>query len=564
MCTVSHHEALLILIKDQLERHARSIDMPHFISVPTLQLREYASTFERIRSRESLTAVVKEIISFAATNRERARIVSFTLPHLLRLCSTANKRHLLTVVLNHPSKSLRKRLAYGVIRSASGREQLLELLTPARARQLANCGSRKLTELVAKALVLRTLEPFNVPFGMWQRRFKDNNSKNRQTARERVRELESVARKGLEALDKLSYLSHKPRSKSETRPLIPARPLHDARMTLSSIVKASEKLRAGPRPTYGRLREFVNVASRRLSLERSDGIRLLQSHTLPDKDLWKPNLVQRFITAFRLIPESERLMTPHLREFMLSKTENAAERRQSGRVALSYPGELFRWRDARYEGCSSLTRLVLHEVAHSIQMGHEGKIMKWDNATGELFSPNNPLIDLKGFFALSDWRVVGFFDSSAFIDKHAIRIGDRTYPLGRPLTIELPLTPSAGVTRTPMEVVLRRENNFVYAHRVDAKFSLNNYALTAPEEDWAEAFTEYVICPDRLIELAPEKFHYMEIHFRMYRSARDFARLNAAWRALRASDGAPRLSAPPSQKTRAEGQPEQTEFAFMR
>jgi hypothetical protein len=53
-----------------------------------------------------------------------------------------------------------------------------------------------------------------------------------------------------------------------------------------------------------------------------------------------------------------------------------------------------------------------------------------------------------------------------------------------------------------------------------------------PFEDWAEAFTEYLLCPDQLITLAPEKFHYMEIHFRHYRLKRDYSRLAAAQRAL--------------------------------
>lgn len=531
--TLSHAEVLLLLVCNELERHARIVEEPYFKS-PGLQLRELATSFEQVPSREALVLIAREIFSFAGTDRERAKLVCYTLPHLLRLCSLESKRGLLELALKEPRKGLRKRLAYGVVRASSSKEELFSLLSPVKVRALVACDSRKLTELVAKAHVLRTLRRVFIPTAMWQRRFKENNPTNRRVARSKVREIETAARKGLELLEKLDYLSHRPRTKDDTRPLDPARPLNDARISFSAVARAAEKLRTGARPTYGRLREFVNVATRRLSLECTDGIRLLQSHTLPQKDLWKPNLVNRFMEAFHLVPECERLMTPQLREFNLSKIDVAARRNQSGRIWLDYPGELFRWRDQRYEGRAALTRLVLHEVAHSVQMGHEGRISHWNTITGELYSPNNPLIDLKGFCDLSGWRVVDWFDRSAFIDEEAVRIEGRLYPWGRAVTIALPLKPDTHTTRTPQRVVLRRNENFVYCHNVDARFSLNSYALTDPHEDFAEAFTEYVICPDRLIQLAPEKFHYMEIHFRMYRTANDTKRLTAVQQALQA------------------------------
>lgn len=530
---ISDAAALYMVTVSRLEEVAPSIDIPYFSS-PELQLRELAPTFERIRSHDGLAHVTKEIFAFAATGKTRANLVSFILPSLLRLCSVDEKRSLLALALKEPNRNLRKRLAYGVLRSASHRTELHELLTSVRARQLAECGSRKLTEIVAKALVLKALAPLSIPSPMWQRTFRENNKRNRGIARSRVKELELVARKGLSNLEALEFLSHKPRSKTESRPLIPARPLHDARMTLGWIVRSAEKFRAAPNTSYGRLREFVNDATRRLSLERSDGIRLFQSHKLPEKDLWNPQLVERFVSALRLVPESDRLMTPNLRDFILTQSEVSGERRQSGRIAFDYPGSVFKWRDSRYEGVSALTRLVLHEVGHGIQLGHEGRIQTWDDKTGELLSPNNPLIDLKGFCEISGWRVLGWFESSHFVGNEGVRLEGQLFPLGRPVTILFPISPAFGVPQSSQRVVLRRGvGNFLYCHEVDAQFSLNSYALSEPAEDWAEAFTEYIICPDRLISLAPQKFHYMEVHFRHYHSTRDYKRLAAVAAALR-------------------------------
>jgi hypothetical protein len=531
---LSHAEVLLHLVQNHLAQHSSSVEVPYFKS-PTLQLRELAPSVARINEREGLVSLVKEIFAFAATAPERSKLVCYTLPHLLRLCAVEDKSRVLDLALREPRKSVRKRLAYGVVRSSATREELFSLLSPRRVHALVACGSRKLTEMVAKGVVLHTLKSIKIPDSMWRASFKENNTRNRRIARARVIEIESEAKRGLQLLGKLEHLVYRPRSKIEGAPLIPARPLHDARRSFSSVVKMAEKLRVGPRPTYNTLRHFINSATRKLSLECSDGIQLLQSHVLPGKDLWSPRLVQRLMNAFQLVPEAERLMTPRLREIALSKIvpRNGAERSYSGRISFDYPGQVHRGNDKRYNGAPFLTRLLVHELAHSIQMGHEGKVFDWDKSTGELLSPNNPMIDLKGFCDLSGWRVVGWFERSAFVGNTAIVIAGKEYPFDRPLKIDLPVELAAGSVRTPCTVILRAGRNGVFCHAPDAQFSLESYAMTDPHEDFAEAFTEYIICPDRLIELAPEKFHFMEIHFRVYRTANDSARLTAVHRALR-------------------------------
>jgi hypothetical protein len=349
--------------------------------------------------------------------------------------------------------------------------------------------------------------------------------------------LEVQAKKALRRLARYEHLSHRPRSKVETTPLIVARPLHDVRGSFSSVAKAAERFREGPRPTYNRLRQFVNSATRKLSLECSDGVRLLQSHVLPSKDLWTPKLEERVMSAFRLVPEAERLMTPRLREIALSKLAagNAAQRSRSGRVSVGYPGQIFRGNDSGYQGVPFLTRLLVHELGHGIQMGHEGAVNKWNPSTGEMYSPNNPLIDYKGFCDLSGWRVVGWFEQSAVVQNVAITIAGKEYPFERPIKIDLPLEPEAGSVRITCTVILRasKADNLVFCHAPDAQFSLSSYAMTNPQEDFAEAFTEYILCPERLIELAPEKFHFMEIHFRVHQTANNSRLLTSAQRALR-------------------------------
>jgi hypothetical protein len=529
---LSDHEVLLEIVRRNLEQHARSVEIPYF-SRPSLQLLEIAPAFTRIESYATLAAIVKEVFAFAVSSPDRSKLVAFILPHLLHGCSTKDKIKLLSLALKQPSKRLRKRMAYGILRSSHSREQLCQILTPHRAEQLTRLGSRKLTEIVAKALVLRALEGITTPPSMWGKRYRENNATNRAIARRRINKLDAAVVQGQNLLARLTYLKHKPRGSKASSTPVPAGPLNDALRTLSSIKRGVEKIRNGPRQSYGRLREFINSSTRRLSLECSDGLRLLQSRTLSNKDLWTPELAKKLVDTVRLVPESERLMTPKLREFILAKVRVLGERRSSGRIVISYRGEIINRRRSEYEGASPLTVLLIHEMAHGIQWGHEERPVDWDYSTGEIFSPNNPLIDFAGFLELSGWRVLGTYAESQLIARTAIQLHGKIYPLNRPVreapsSLENPEAPPI-----PEPIVFRRGiAEILFYHRVDAEFSLNAYSSTDPFEDFAEAFTEYIVCPDRLIECAPEKFHFMEIHFRKYRAKNDYQRLAAVQQAL--------------------------------
>jgi hypothetical protein len=48
-----------------------------------------------------------------------------------------------------------------------------------------------------------------------------------------------------------------------------------------------------------------------------------------------------------------------------------------------------------------------------------------------------------------------------------------------------------------------------YLHREDARF-VNYYASTTPEEDYAETLTTFLLTPETLKELAPEKYEFMD------------------------------------------------------
>lgn len=533
---VSDEEVLLCLVRDAIEKSGRSIEFPYF-KAASLQLLECAPALWRIEGTSNIVGAVKSIFEFAATTPERSRLVSNTLPHLLRGRSSLDKRALIDVALALPSKSLRKSMAFGVLRSGSSRADLELILTESRKRKLVALKSKPLTEIVAKVEVLRVLRDVPLVPAMWDRKFLHNNPENRKTARQRVRALGEAARKGMHELSQLDYLCHPARASSAEQPKAPllARPLRDAMVTLSAIKNSVEKMTGGPRQSYGRLREFINTNARRLTMECREGVRLLQSHTLPDKDLWTPKRVQALLDALHMVPEGDRLMTPNLREFIVTDLKHYGERRYSGRIALSAGLTLAGRQISLYGGNRTITWVTIHEVAHSLQMGLDGAFVRWDPATGEQLAPNHPLVNFRAFMALSGWRVLGCCAHKDLVDRNAVTVGGGVYPLDRPVLVPVShLSGSRDASGERRWVIFRRNGSFLYCHDATAQFTLDRDACKDPGEDWAETFCEYRLCPDRLIQSAPEKFHYMELHFQVYRASKDFSRITAAYRELRA------------------------------
>lgn len=109
--------------------------------------------------------------------------------------------------------------------------------------------------------------------------------------------------------------------------------------------------------------------------------------------------------------------------------------------------------------------------------------------------------------------------------------------------ITLPLGESVTVGNT--EVVLQYDGwrNVLISYRADSEFSNRWYAKSSPWEDFAEAFSEYLFLPERLIQNAPNKFYHLELEFRRYSSRPDL--LELLERALRDAPEATTLEEKP-------------------
>ena len=565
--TVNPPDALGEILLRRLESHLANVDRPYFTD-PRLQLLELSAPIGRLRGYSAFKELANDLISFSTTSRHTASVITNTAPHLLALLPFTGKTVIISLALQNRSKSARKHVTYAAVRSCMTRDELTRLLTPERSKKLLALKYKPLTEIIGKVETLRTLKHVAFPAILGEKKSGLNNAFERQLAKHQIIALRDITSHALARLDGLFQPTPAAQSRAAAHQP-PSRPkaVIDAQTSLSLISRRADKLLTGPRPSLQQMNRFITTASRQIHLECSEGVRLSQSYTLPEKDLWTPRRVQQLLEALSFIPEGHRIMEPKLRDFHFAKLNDLGERRPSGRIALGVPGVFRHNQKNQFGGLSHMVGVSIHEVGHSIQMGSEEALLRWCAKSGEIWSPTNPLFDIAIFASLSDWRIVGRIPKKEVIGEDSFMLGGKTIPLNRAVLMA-PDDNIPGHTRDslPEWIVFRYapRDNVLYRHTATASFARSSNSTTDPFEDWAESFTDYFISPDQLLTLAPQKFYYMELLFKRYILANDHARLSALHRALRDQPKHPSLGAHyPVLAGQPNTNPEQQLFNFM-
>jgi hypothetical protein len=564
---VSPYEALEEILLRRIQSHLSSIENPYFTD-PHLKLLELSTPLGRLRGNTAFRELAEDLISFSKISRQTANVITTTVPHLLALLPFKGKAVIISSALRDKSKSARKHVTHAVVRSCLTRDELMRLLTPERTKKIAALRHKPLTEIVGKTETLRALKNVGLPAILKQKKSGLNNAHERQLAKRQVVALRDTAIYARARLDGLTHLIPTVQSHASTLPPpLPPKAVCDAQSTLSLIVTRADKLLTGARPSLQQMNRFITSASRQLILECSQGIRLSQSYTLPDKDLWTPKRVEQLLEALSFIPEGHRIMVPKLRDFHFARLENLGERRPSGRVALGVPRVFRHNQKEEFGGLSHMVGVTIHEVGHSIQMGAEGEHLRWCLESGEIWSPTNPLFNIATFSSLSDWRIVGSISRKEVIGRDSVLLGGQIIPLNRAVLITGHAHIPGRTAESPPEWIVFRyssKENILYRHAATASFARSSNATTDPFEDWAESFTDYFVSPDQLLTLAPQKFYYMELLFKRYTLAHDYARLSALHCAMRDHQQQPRL-VPHSQALTDGKRPSSTQrlFNFM-
>jgi len=207
------------------------------------------------------------------------------------------------------------------------------------------------------------------------------------------------------------------------------------------------------------------------------------------------------------IGEGRLLLTPLLQE--IRRVSDLGDnimgvRFPDGRIALAdlaVDNEKFA---ALYGNISSLQLVLTHELGHAVQLGMFYGDVKFDPQKGWCVDEGDPLYDFSEYMKLSGWRMIDpqryeFLDAGSFV-----LIDGVLFPLESPVIVD------------GEELVLVKCRELLFGYAKDADFSSRWYSKVNPWEDFAEAFMEYFLAPEKLLQSAPEKFRFLETELRYY------------------------------------------------
>ncbi len=162
--------------------------------------------------------------------------------------------------------------------------------------------------------------------------------------------------------------------------------------------------------------------------------------------------------------------------------------------------------ESNYENVSALQCVLAHELGHMLQLGSRAYVYHGPKS-GVVLGPTLPISDFDEYLRISGWSII---DSSLYQlihDKQAIILDGDTYRLDdHPVDFK----------GTSIFLSYKEDLGVLLAYRSNAQFSLHRYSKTDPWEDYAEAFSEYMLLPERLIKFAPKKFKFFEQEYGRY------------------------------------------------
>lgn len=254
------------------------------------------------------------------------------------------------------------------------------------------------------------------------------------------------------------------------------------------------------------LRELGDTLRTMVEVESRFGVSLTHTESGPDARRWTSKDVKEIKQLLEHFPEDTLLFTPILHDIKrVDEIQGAyAARYWDGviRVADICIDDQFIQR--AYGVGSSLQLVLAHEIGHGIQLGLHPSSLEQTPDGGVEFSKGDPIYDFAEWMEISGWTVYSPDDVEILNGGQSAQIGDQEYPIGVPVDID------------GTSVILQYQRGLLYSFDTDAPFSLDPYSRTNPWEDFAEAFCEYIMIPERLIEFAPEKFIFLEKEFRLY------------------------------------------------
>lgn len=480
-----------------------------FFSVPDLAILELAPQIGKLPREKDRRAVLLNLMKHVRTNDDYRNYMATKIPHLISFISLRERVRLLSHVLTWPTSERRASaaMAYAIVRSAKNKEEMLEMITEKRGRQLLRLRHKELREIVAKVVFTGHFSQLSLPLGLSRTvagRVVAEPKKARQLVRARLHDLYDSVKEHLRAVESHRQLARTRSAKEFTRSL------KDALQILSPHVSLNGRF---PRRALSRFEgaKLASLVSLKVRSELKYGVWFARSRSCKGRPAsnWTESEIRSVLPALKEIGEGVRLMTP-----LLHRIERSAHggdygtRAPNGVIQLTYQGRVDRSYSKQFGGQSYPLIIMVHEIGHAIQIGASPAPVSYSKSTGLVSTPADPNFDFRAFCQLSGWRFVTEHPWSLVLDGRAVKIADSLYPLYQPTSYAGRDAILVEMKDGPQKYLLERHSH--------AKFGIRDYASSDPWEDWAEGFTEYMLAPERFLVFAPEKFLYFHVHFRRY------------------------------------------------
>ncbi|MCB0328577.1 MAG: hypothetical protein KDD70_02905 [Bdellovibrionales bacterium] len=225
---------------------------------------------------------------------------------------------------------------------------------------------------------------------------------------------------------------------------------------------------------------------------------------------WQLKHLKQIGEVLRAVPEAELLFTPNLNRIELVESLGQyvlGARFVNGVIQIADLTLDHQGIENSYEGTESLLVVLAHEIGHGVQIGDGPSNIYFPRDGNEpYFGKGEEIHDFDEWLKLSDWKVYDRKRYELADEPGYIILDGEKLPLEKPVAFD------------GQNIVLSYSSwgNVLQSYDADSDFSNRWYAKTSPWEDFAEAFSEYLFLPERLIEDAPEKFQHLELELRRY------------------------------------------------
>lgn len=447
----------------------------------------------RYATSEQRVDVLKAVLSGLSQDPSSAEFAREKGDNMCRFMS-ATERIVAARLLLEDSKALSAEAVAIILQSSSDLHELMEIIGGLGMERLLALNNADIQECVAISLLMPRLD-----------------MRPARAAASAGTELETLAR----AVDALRFAMEEcletVRAVQELCPSQTGAQLEET--FLYNLHFFSE--RSGESSTPEQVSELISMMTLKMELECRYGIKLSHEEQGPRGDgaEWTERSLRDVARALEKLPEGLVLTTPRLYEIQV--VDNLGPYVMGAR----FPTGVIRICECSidhvmlalaYGGISSLEHTLVHEIGHGIQIG--GTDTDFTDA-GRRIAPGSIRTDFQEFMELSGWQVV---DES----KYEIRnMGLSVFIDGQEIPVEVPTRLNG------QPVVLSIYGGRLFMRDALAEFSLVPYSRTSPWEDYAEAFAEYYLLPERLITFAPRKFEFFEQEYGRYADRADLLKL---------------------------------------